>query len=115
MQLFAPDGTLQFSAARNMSFFLDSASVFVEDGIGDVSETMTFASGVNPYAVIGGSEYVGYTGADEFDDFERIVNVSYMNATTIGVESVTIDSWPSLPGGSGGYGVGGTYTVFAVS
>jgi hypothetical protein len=115
MQLFAPDGTLQFSAARNMSFFLDSVSVFAEDGIGDVGESMTFASGSNPYAVIAGSEYVGYTGADEFDDFERIVNVASMTATSIDVFSVTRNDWPSLPGGSGGYGVGGTYTVFAVS
>lgn len=115
MQLFAPDGTLQFSAARNMSFFLDSVSVFGEDGIGDVGESMTFASGVNPYAVIAGTEYTGYTGWDEFDSFQRIINVAYMNSTTIGVESVTINDWPSLPGGSGGYGVGGTYTVLAVS
>lgn len=98
-----------------MSFFLDSVSIFAEDGIGDVGESMTFASGSNPYAVIAGSEYVGYTGADEFDDFERIVNVSYMDATSINVFSVTRNDWPSLPGGSGGYGVGGTYTVFAVS
>lgn len=112
LQLFGPDGALQFSAARGMSFFLDSVSVYGEDGLGDAAEGMTFASGSNPYAVIAGTEYVGYVGQQEFDDFERIINVSYMDATSINVASVTRNDWPSMPYGFGG---GGTYTVLAVS
>jgi hypothetical protein len=112
LQLFGPSSELQFTGARNMAFFVGSVSVYGEYLAGDVGDSFLHTAGLNPFAVIAGTQLVDYVGAAEIDLYPRIINIAAFYSDSVFVASVDNVTWPSLPGG--GIGSGGTYTVLFV-